>query len=303
MSNGTEQKELAVRIETTKTMLQKFEKTFAEALPQTIPPKQFVRWSINAAMKVPKLMECSKMSFLGALMECAVKGLEPNGPSQEAVILPYWNKHKKCFEAQFQCMFKGLIKQAGRDGDISHVKPVLIHEKDEWEYQEGTDAYIRHRKFLDGDPGKVVAGYCMYYFKDQRPAAWYFMTEREIMQVKNSSKAKDDGPWQNWPDEMRKKTIIKRGFKNIPNAGEGVARSVSLDDQAEAGAEQHLDKEYADQFSGVVDIDEYEMADETPAGETSGDEALQQAAQAAKTRQQNQASQPDLSNEPDVPVA
>ena len=49
-----------------------------KVLPSVISPQQFLRLALNALQSTPHLMECTKLSFYGAIMQCAQLGLKPN---------------------------------------------------------------------------------------------------------------------------------------------------------------------------------------------------------------------------------
>lgn len=71
------------------------------ALPSVITPERFTRMALTAISSNPKLAKCTPKSFMGALMNAAQLGLEPNTPLNQAYLIPYKNK-KEIYEAQFQ---------------------------------------------------------------------------------------------------------------------------------------------------------------------------------------------------------
>ena len=73
-------------------MIKAMEPEIKKALPQVITPERFTRMALSALNTTPKLAECSQMSFLGALMNAAQLGLEPNTPLGQAYLIPYRNK-------------------------------------------------------------------------------------------------------------------------------------------------------------------------------------------------------------------
>ena len=81
-------------------MIKALEPEIARALPSVITPERFTRMALNALNNTPKLAECTQMSFLGALMNAAQLGLEPNTPLGQAYLIPY--KNKGVLECQFQ---------------------------------------------------------------------------------------------------------------------------------------------------------------------------------------------------------
>jgi len=60
--------------------INKMKGEIAKALPSVITPERFTRMVLSALSTTPKLAECTPKSFLGAMMNAAQLGLEPNTP-------------------------------------------------------------------------------------------------------------------------------------------------------------------------------------------------------------------------------
>ncbi len=94
--------------ETIKDWIKAMEPEIKKALPSVITPERFTRMALTAISVNPKLAECTPQSFMGALMNAAQLGLEPNTPLGQAYLIPYENKRKikgewtKVPEVQFQ---------------------------------------------------------------------------------------------------------------------------------------------------------------------------------------------------------
>ena len=81
------------------------------------------------------------------------------------------------------------------------------------------------------------------------------------MKVRDSSKAKNDGPWQTHFEEMAKKTVARRLFKYLPVSIEALT-AVGLDERADAGLSQNNDALLRNDDGGVVvDMDTGEIID------------------------------------------
>ena len=61
-----------------KQMLDKMKNEIAAALPSMVSSERFQRVALTAFSSNPKLQECDPVSFIGAMMESAQLGLEPN---------------------------------------------------------------------------------------------------------------------------------------------------------------------------------------------------------------------------------
>lgn len=71
-----------------------------KALPSVLTGERFSRMVLTAMSTNPQLAECSPNSFLGAMMQAAQLGVEPNTPLGQAYLIPYRNHGR--LECQFQ---------------------------------------------------------------------------------------------------------------------------------------------------------------------------------------------------------
>ena len=65
------------------------------ALPRHITPAYFMRVVLTAVQRNPKLAQCTSISFLGAVLQCAQLGLVPDGFLGQAYLIPYENHKRK----------------------------------------------------------------------------------------------------------------------------------------------------------------------------------------------------------------
>ncbi len=78
-----------------------------------------------------------------------------------------------------------------------------------------TGEHLKHRPDLTSDRGPATL---VYAFAKTKDGGTYIevMNEEEIEKVKNVSKSKDSGPWKTWPEEMWRKTVLRRLSKKLP---------------------------------------------------------------------------------------
>ena len=79
--------------------------------------------------------------------------------------------------------------------------------------------------------GAVLAAYCIYTLPDDTKD-FVVMSASELDKVRRASKAKDDGPWVTWPEEMDKKTVIKRAMKLFEGASVELTIMLEADHRA-----------------------------------------------------------------------
>ncbi len=186
-----------------------------KALPSVITPERFTRMVLSAISANPGLAVCEQKSFLGAMMQAAQLGLEPNTPLGQAYIIPY--KEKGVPKAQFQIGYKGLIDLVYRSGQVSIIDAQVVYENDEFEYELGLDPKLKHKPALT-NRGKPILYYAMFRTKDGGFGFQVMSYEDCLAHAKKYSKAYSGGfsPWTSNFDEMAKKTVLKKALKYAP---------------------------------------------------------------------------------------
>lgn len=187
--------------------VQKMEKQFALALPEHVSPERFVRVVLTAINSNPELQKADRTSVLGAAMKCAQDGLLPDG--REAALVVYGGK------ASYLPMIAGVLAKVRRSGELLTINAHIVYERDTFSYVLGDEERIEHQPYLEGDRGKPIAAYAVAKTKD---GGIYreVMSVAQINQVRNVSRAKNNGPWVSWWDEMARKTVLRRLSKRLP---------------------------------------------------------------------------------------
>ena len=195
-------------------------------------PERMMRVVANAIRTTPKLKDCEPLSFLGAMMQCASLGLEPNTVLGQAYLIPFDKKAKNPKTGKWEVMrtdvqliigYKGLIDLARRSGHITSLSANVHYSDDElWEYEEGTEAKLRHRP--GSLEGKKLHAYAIAQFKDGGHA-YAVLPWAHVMKIRNGSQGwqtavkygkQAETPWGKYEDEMAKKTAIRALAKYLP---------------------------------------------------------------------------------------
>jgi len=204
--------------------------------------QQFATHIAIMAQKEPKIRNADPQSVVAAMMACVHLNLMPNTPEQLAYIIPYGN------QIQFQVGYKGLVKLAQRSGQIKSLNAELIFEGDEWNVELGTERKLTHKPNFDVDRtdySKVTHAY-MTAVLINGDRVFEIMTRKELDKIRESSKATSTGtPWDKWPAEMAKKSVIKRGTKLLPSSDEDTRLQYAavFDSWSEAGKLKFADGE------------------------------------------------------------
>ncbi len=256
---------------TIKDYIQSMEGEIKKALPKVMTPERFTRIALSAVSSTPQLAQCTPASFLGALMNAAQLGLEPNTPLGQAYLIPYKNNREGKMECQFQIGYKGLLDLAYRSGEIKNIEAHVVYENDEFDFEFGLENRLKHKPAL----------------KDKGTAQWVYAVFRmvnggygfEVMSMDDvrahanrySQSAKSSySPWTTNFEEMVKKTVIKKVLKYAPLKSE-FSRAISQDgtvkndisDDMSLISDDYIETDYVD-----VDTETGEVLEKT---ETEGE--------------------------------
>lgn len=215
--------------------IQMFVPQIAKALPRHIDADRMVRVLITEVTKNPKLAECDKASFFGAILYCSQLGLEPGAALGHAFLIP--RKTKNGMEVQLQIGFQGMIDLVERDGRIT-IEAHLVFQNDFFKMKLGTSSELQHEPELIKDGGTLIGAYAVARYKDGR-CKFRFIKLSEIEDARKRSQSGSFGPWTTDYNEMARKTAIRRLFKMLPKSIE-LARALELEETVELDRSQNL---------------------------------------------------------------
>jgi len=223
-----------------RSMLEKSKSQIQVALPKHMTAERMIRVAMTAVQRQPKLMECTPLSVVGAVVEASQLGLEPDGILGQAYLVPYFNNKTKRTEAQLQPGYRGLIALARRSGEVSTLYAELVYEADKFKVTKGDTPKLRHEpNYAVEARGKILGAYAVVIYKDGGKDFEY-MPISELEKIRKQSKAAQFGPWQTHPEEMYRKCPIRRLAKRLPLSPE-FQRAAVLDEYVDAGYAPGMD--------------------------------------------------------------
>ena len=197
--------------------LQEFKPTLAQALPAGIAADRFMRVTMTAVQLQPELLDCERRSLFLACLRAANDGLMPDG--REGAFVVYKDKKRNTKTVSWLPMYFGLLKKVRNTGELISISANVVYERDHFDYELGDEERIVHKPAV-GERGKPIAAYAIAKLKGGG-------IEREVMdaeairQVQAVSRAtSEESPWNKWPDEMARKTVIRRLYKRLPSSTE-----------------------------------------------------------------------------------
>ncbi len=217
-------------------------------LPKWLTVERFltqVRFALTQGKTAAKLQQCTPQSVVSSVLMAADLGLDPSGRLGSAWLVPYGT------ECQLIPGYRGLIDLAVRSGFVRSVNAWVVHENDVFTPVNGRmPKHVPHlpKSGEELDPGPVYAAWCRYKTRDGGDEAT-IMSLRELWAIRDRSAGyrsaikyqQKDNPWISDPDEMFKKTVIRRALKlaalsptgAFNEALEKFAKAVERDDEVE----------------------------------------------------------------------
>lgn len=219
------------------------------ALPRHMDADRMARLTLTAIRKTPNLALCTEVSFAGALMTASALGLEP-GVEGECYLVPYKNTNQNTGAVSYECSlivgYQGYTKLYYQTPLAGHLDAQPVYEADEFDYELGTAAFLRHKP-ARGDRGEVVDYYAMASLTSG--ACPFVVLSPEQVKVLRRGKV---GPSGDIPDPQRwmeRKTVLRQLVKLLPKsptlaaaaaADERSGAELYRDRMAERGAEDDL---------------------------------------------------------------
>jgi recombination protein RecT len=220
--------------------LQPLAPRFAQVLPPSVTPDRLIRTVCISVERLPKLLKCDRQSLFNAAMSAAVLGLEVDGVTGQAFLIPFKDK------AQLVVGYKGFNTLGARSGLT--LTGGVVREGDKFDYELGTSAFVRHVPLLGKPDRRTIAAWSCATAND-RPPIVNVLSIDEILAIKESSPAVKGGADTPWKDPkigfpaMAEKSSKRRLARSMPlNAGAAAYHLAARLDEAveERGHAAHL---------------------------------------------------------------
>jgi recombination protein RecT len=145
-----------------------------------VRPERLLKVAQTAIRSTPGLRQCTVASLFGAVVVCAIMGLEPNTHEGLCWLIPrkssqprrnergvimtdarggfIWDER---WEVNVQVGYKGHIALAYRNPMVKLIHTGIIHENDEYRIIEGTTPRIEHFPRTAGERGEPIIFYAI----------------------------------------------------------------------------------------------------------------------------------------------
>jgi len=221
---------------TVKTLLEQRKEQIKVALPRVVNPERFLRVALTTIQQNPNLLQCSMKSLVAGVMRSAQLGLSLDPVRKEAYLVPYRLKNGE-LTANFIVGYRGLMKLVYQTGQVRAMWAYVVHEKDQFDLDLGTNHTLTHKPYIGPDfPGPVVGAYAVALLSNGEKT-FRFVPRWEIEAHRMRSQAASLGPWVTDYDAMACKTAIRVLANLLPQISEeeAVASILASDERGEMG--------------------------------------------------------------------
>jgi recombination protein RecT len=206
--------------------LTQMEPQLQSALPAHVPLERFKRVVVMAVQKAPDLLDADQRSLFLACQRAAADGLLPDG--REGAIVLFGK------QAQWMPMVAGLMKLARNSGEIASINAHVAYKGEKFCVVLGDDEKIEHERNLElADGAEPIGVYAIAKLRNGEVVR-EVLTKAQVEKIRNVSRAKGNGPWVTWWEEMARKTAIRRLAKRLP-----LATDRDADARLVSAAERH----------------------------------------------------------------
>ena len=204
-----------------------------EIIPAHISIDRFLKTAVMATKNNDNIKNCSLETKIGSIVECATLGLEPGTGTGEAYLVPFKSI------CTLIIGYRGLMKLARQSGEIRNIFARIVYENEVFINKYGNKPVLEHTPAPPSERGNKIGVYAVAIFKDGSES-WEYLWGEEVENIKKISRSSShySSPWQNFPEEMWKKTAIRRLAKFLPLSIEKhnnvLQRAVTIDEMGEA---------------------------------------------------------------------
>lgn len=179
-------------------------------------------FAVQAIEKSEYLQKCKPASIRNAVVNVASVGLSLNPALKLAYLVP--RDGLCCLDISYI----GLTKIATDTGSVLAVKAECVRANDAFEYMGPFErpAHKFNPFASTAERGDVLGAYTLAKLANGETLV-ETLSREEINKIRATSKAKNSPAWNDWFEEMSKKSVIKRAYKMWPTT-ERLSRAVEV---------------------------------------------------------------------------
>lgn len=224
-----------------------------DQLEKIISKEQLIKevgFAVQAVQANDKLQQCDHGSILKSVYNIALTGLSLNPIHKLAALVPKFVKGQ--WQAVLMPQYQGLVKLLTDTGSVTNAYAYCVYEGDEFEYSLGLNIDLIHKP--KKKTKNITNAYAVAKLHDGKFQI-EVMDKEELDYIRGLSdtwKAYEAKKieaknviWLNFPDEMCRKTVLKRLCKYLPKTDrwDKLNQAIDIDNseyQVSEGREDYL---------------------------------------------------------------
>lgn len=202
----------------------------------------------------PYLAKSEARTIINSVVNIALTGLTLNPALKYAYLVP---RGGKCV---LDISYMGMIKLLTDAGAVKWVDASVIYANDKLKFSKGSNPFIEHEPVLT-NRGEKIGAYAIAFLRDGG-FQFEILSKDDVEKVRLTSeswkneKTRHYSPWENWEDEMWKKTALKRLFKLLPKTkfSEKLIAALSVENNNEVNDLPPADSRHEHYFDEEAEI-------------------------------------------------
>lgn len=170
-----------------------------------------VKYAALVITQTKGLQDCTKASVVQALSDMALQGLDVQ--RKQGYFIKYGN------ELKFFRSYFGDVAAAMQTKLIKDIKAVVIYDGDEFEtgIENDEEVVLHHKTSFKNRDNEIIGAYAVAILPEGAKR-YCVMTKKEIDKNWAKSTNKDNQVQKDFPQEMAKRTVIRRLVKLLFNS-------------------------------------------------------------------------------------
>ena len=208
----------------------------SDALPKDFNKARFVQNTVALVQDNKDLAKYPQAKLVPGLLKGAYLGLDFF--NKECYLIPYGD------DLQFQIDYKGMQKLVKKYAvrPVDEIYARIVREGDEFSEEVKDNEPVINFKPKPFNDGKIIGAFAVCQYKDGG-AKVETMSKEQLDAAKRMSKAQTGTAWKFFPEEMYKKTIIRRLCKGIPVELENSRQEALMQDEPIEGEARIIEEE------------------------------------------------------------
>lgn len=210
--------------------------SISDALPKDFNKARFVQNAVALIQENKDLAKYPQAKLVPGLLKGAYLGLDFF--NKECYLIPYGS------ELQFQIDYKGMQKLVKKYATrpVDEIYARIVREGDEFSESVKNNEPVVNFTPKPFNDGKIIGAFAVCQYKDGGSRV-EVMSKEQLDAAKRMSKAQTGNAWKFFPEEMYKKTVIRRLCKGIPVELENAKQDALIQDEPIEGEAIIIDEE------------------------------------------------------------